>query len=290
LKFFGTNEKNYDNAIALLNEKQNEISEKTNKNNGDIVAFGLDFKNYKSSINEQFNEVWDFVKHMNSDIVEFKKWKEEQNKEEIATKEVKKELPDTLTCKEVADSLTGFVYLDQTSLKYYLYENNILDLKINRIRNTYRISDNFSNSDSEIKKYIHVSDGIITFDKDILDYFMNNSSRLQDSISRYVRKQKQFNESKQHLSEVEIKNFQTEIGIICGTSANGSYDKKKWSLIYKIYEKDHPNFWNDHKKYVDKYMEEHPNTQYKPTMITYLVKEVGDGDVLLKIACELFVK
>ena len=38
----------------------------------------------------------------------------------------------------------------------------------------------------------------------------------------------------------------------------------------------------------EKYLEEHPYYKYA-TQITYLVQEVGDGDVLLKIDCELFV-
>ena len=35
-------------------------------------------------------------------------------------------------------------------------------------------------------------------------------------------------------------------------------------------------------------MLEHPNEK-RPTVIAYLVQQCGDGDVLLRIACELFV-
>lgn len=42
--------------------------------------------------------------------------------------------------------------------------------------------------------------------------------------------------------------------------------------------------------WTEKFLQEHPNYKYdKPSRIMYLVKEAGDGDVLLKIACELFV-
>lgn len=78
---FGTKEKNYDTEIALLNEKQNELSEKTNKNNSDVIALGLDFTGLKSSVGEEFNKVWDFVKHMNSDLAEFKAWKSTRTRE-----------------------------------------------------------------------------------------------------------------------------------------------------------------------------------------------------------------
>ena len=284
--------KNYDTEIALLNERQNELSEKTDKNKSEIISFGMDFSNFKSSISKDFKEVWDFIEHMNSDMAEFKKWKEEQTQENVKTEKAKSLLPETLTYKEICELLDGFVYLDQTSFKYYLYENGILDLKINRIRNTYKISENFGNSTSEIKQYIHVTDGAITFDNGVLDFLIKNSSDLQNSIDRYIRKQKQFNESKQHLSEVEIKNFQKEIGIICGVDSGESrnYNPKKWGMIYKRYEVDHKDWLKKYDLWADKFLQEHPNYKYdKPSRVMYLVQEVGDGDVLLKIACELFV-
>ena len=285
---FGTKEKNYDTEIALLNKKQNELTEKTDKNNNDVVALGIDFTEWKTAIGEEFSNIWDFVHHINSELEEFKQWKEEQSIEIKATEKAKSELPDTLTYKEICDSLDGFNYLDQTSFKYYLYENGILDLKINRVRNTYKISDNFGNLNSEIKKYIHVTDGVITFSKDVLEFLVNNSQDLQNSIDRYIRKQKQFNESKQHLSEVEIKNFQKEIGQICGVG--DKYDKNKWKMIYKRYEDDHKDWLKKYDLWTEKFLQEHPNYKYdKPSRIMYLVKEAGDGDVLLKIACELFV-
>lgn len=289
---FGTKEKNYDTEIALLNEKQNELSEKTDKNNCDVIALGMDFTDLKSSIGDELNKVWDFVRHMNSDMAEFKKWKEEQTQENKAIEKAKSILPDTLTYEEISKSLQGFTYLDSTSFKYYLYENGILDLKINRIRNTYKISVKFNDSTSAIKQYIHVTDGVITFDKNVLEFLVNNSQDLQNSIDRYIRKQKQFNESKQHLSEVEIKNFQKEIGIICGVDNGESknYNPKKWGMIYKRYEVDHKDWLKKYDLWAENFLQEHPNYKYdKPSRIMYLVQEVGDGDVLLKIACELFV-
>lgn len=285
---FGTKEKNYDTEIALLNEKQNELSEKANKNNSDVIALGIDFADFKSSINKQFNDVLEDYKRAISKISELEKWKEDHEHENKATEKAKSVLPDTLTYEEVSKTLQGFTYLDSTSFKYYLYENGILDLKINRIRNTYKISEHFNDSTPAIKKYIHVTDGVITFDKDVLEFLINNSQDLQSSIDRYIRKQKQFNESKQHLSESEIKNFQKEIGIICGVGEK--YDSNKWKMIYKRYEVDHKDWLKKYELWTDKFLQDHPNYKYdKPSRIMYLVKEVGDGDVLLKIACELFV-
>ena len=164
------NEKDYDAEIALLNKRQNELSVKTDENKSEVISLGIDFGEYKEFIGNQFNEVWDFMKSLNSDLSEFKKWKEEQKQEIVSTKKAKTELPNTLTYKEVCQSLNGFSYLDVTSFKYYLYENGILDLKINPIRNTYRISSDYDNSTSELKQYIHITDCVITFDKGILDY------------------------------------------------------------------------------------------------------------------------
>ena len=63
---FGTKEKNYDTEIALLseqqallNEKQNTLSERTDKNNSDVIALGLDFTDLKSSVGEEINKVWE---------------------------------------------------------------------------------------------------------------------------------------------------------------------------------------------------------------------------------------
>lgn len=288
---FGTKEKNYDNEIALINQKQNELAKITDKNKSDVVALGLDFSEYKETIGNQLNEVWNFMKDINSDLAEFKKWKEEQHQEAKSIRKAKEELPDTLTYKEVCQSLNGFNYLDVTSFKYYLYDNGILDLKINPIRNTYRISSDYDNSTSELKQYIHITDGVITFDKGILDYLVKNSEEIQNSINKYYRKQNQFKESKQHLSTLEVKNYQDEIGNICGVDRNGKkYDASKWAAIYKRYEAEHNNWLNKYYKWVDQFLKDNPNYQYdKPSRVQYLVQEVGDGDVLLKIACELFV-
>ena len=58
---FGTKEKNYDNEIALINQKQNELAKITDKNKSDVVALGLDFSEYKETIGNQLNEVWNFM-------------------------------------------------------------------------------------------------------------------------------------------------------------------------------------------------------------------------------------
>ena len=83
------NEKDYDAEIALLNKRQNELSVKTDENKSEVISLGIDFGEYKEFIGNQFNEVWDFMKSLNSDLSDFKKWKEEQKQEIDSTKKAK---------------------------------------------------------------------------------------------------------------------------------------------------------------------------------------------------------
>lgn len=297
LGLFGNKDKTYDNELILLNKKYDEVSAGIDKCNNDNVALGMAFDNYKqelandkTSILSQIGDIWEFVHNLNADIIKFNQWKEEQDKEIEATQKAKDVMPDNLTYKEVCKSLKEFRYLSTASFKYFLYECGILDMKINQIHNTYRLSENFSTSNAEVKKYIHTTNGVVTFDKNILEYFMENSNELQASIDRYVKKQKQFNESKERISMKRVKNYQAEIGKICGIDdGNGKkYNVDNWEILYKRYGVDHKDWLEKYYLWKPQYLSEHPELKYA-TRLTYIVKECGDGDVLLKIACELFV-
>lgn len=286
-------ERNYDTEIASLTERQNELSMVLDKSNNDILAFSANFDKHKEEIKDEFNEVWEFVKHLNNDFAEFKKWKIEHDNEKTATEKAKTTLPDTLTYKEVCKALKDFRYLHTSSFKYYLYERGILDLKINPIHNSYRISESYDSSEADVKKYINITNGVITFNKDVLEYFMKNPKELQESLDRYTRKQKQYSESKRSLSEAQVINYREEIGRICGIdNDNGNkYDQTKWGLVYGRYGIDHKNWVDKYKLWAEKRIKEQPHRykKYDPTRLEYLVEVCGDGDVLLKIACELFV-
>lgn len=289
--------KDYETEIALLNERQNEISQQTDRNKSDIISFSLDLSNYKKSVGSDITEIFEYIKSLNLKVSELEKWKEEQNKESIATETAKTILPDTLTYKEVCQSLKDFTYLTTTTFKYYLYECGIMDLKINPIHNSFRISENFGKSDSELKKYIHTTDDAITFDKEVLEYLMSNPNGLQDSIDRYIRKQKQFNESKKTINTKKARNYIDEIHYICGLSANGNYNGEKYGAIYQEYSKVKQNWYDEFKKYETDWLNSHPeydknskhNKEYPLTRLKYIISTLNDGDVLLRIACELFV-
>lgn len=273
--------KNYDNEIMELNNKTNELSKATDKNKSDIILFANDVTELKETMNDLLTRYND----MSKEYYEMKKLIDDLKNEQKHEIEIKEQNVGILTCADVCNKL-GLKNLTQTNLKYYLYELGLLSLNINKHLNTYKAVPDYKKINSEIGKYMHVSGRVITFDKEALGYFNDHNDQLKESVERYLRRQSQFKESKQHLSEIQVNNYQKEINRICGVK--DSFDKDKWAKIYGIYKKSHPNFWNDHKKYVDEFLKENPNGK-KPTMVTYLVQKVGDGDVLLKIACELFV-
>ena len=275
------NEKDYDAEIMELNNKTNELSKETDKNKSDIILFGNDVAELK----ETMNNLLDGYKNISKEYYEMKKIMEDLKNDQKHEIEIKKQKSDILTCGDVCKKI-ALKNLNHTSLKYFLYELGLLKLNINKHLNTYAVVSDYEKVNSEVGQYMHVSGRVITFDKEVLNYFNEHANQLKESIERYLKKQTQFKESKKHLSKIQVNNYQKEINKICGVS--DSYDKEKWAKIYGIYKKYHPNFWNEHNKYVEKFLKENPNEK-KPTMITYLVQEVGDGDVLLKIACELFV-
>ena len=278
---FGTKEKNYDNEIMELNNKTSELSKATDKNKSDIILFGNDVTKLK----EEMKYFLEQYKVMSREHSEMKKLLEDFKNDQKLEIEITKQKSGILTCGDICKKI-ALKNLNQTSLKYFLYELGLLKLNINKHLNTYAVVSDYEKVNSEVGQYMHVSGRVITFDKEVLNYFNEHTNQLKESIERYLRKQTQFKESKKHLSKIQVNNYQKEINKICGVS--DSYDKEKWAKIYGIYKKYHPNFWNEHNKYVEKFLKENPNEK-KPTMITYLVQEVGDGDVLLKIACELFV-
>ena len=209
------------------------------------------------------------------------------NLKEDAKKEIEiKDTTDMMTCADICDQLTDVKYLNPTSLKYYLYELGLLTLSINKRLNTYKAVSNYKDISTDISQYMHVKGRVITFDKDAIEYFKKHLNDLRESANKYTRKLEQFSKSKDNIDTLQVKNYEDEIKSICGIGNN--FDKSKWSKIYNIYKKNHPNFWNEHKKYADTYMLEHPNEK-RPTVIAYLVQQCGDGDILLRIACELFV-
>ena len=184
-------------------------------------------------------------------------------------------------CKEV--NIPGF---SRTNIKFYLFEHGIYDMRINEYRNTYFIKPKFDEkTDSELVKFIHVSKKKITFSKDIIDYFKENEKEVKESISRYIRKEKEYRFARKNVSIKMVQNYKEEVSRICGFDS-----PDKWTPLYKEFSKSIPNFYNDFEKARTEYREKCPNAKYDLSKLKYVVEYMQQGNLLLKIACQLYVK
>lgn len=281
MRFFKDKEENLELRVKALDIRCQENTNQCKETASIVMAF-------EGEKDKMRSDIIDIYKNIGQLFDEIANIKQEVKMEDQSVKVTREILPDTLTCKDVSSGLNGFQYLNQTSFRYYLYENDILDMRINKTKNTYKLSEKFDSSNAEIKKYIHVTDGAITFDKDVLQFLILHAKELQDSIDRYERKQKQIAKSKKKLAQIEYQNYKKEICRICGTG--DKYDKDKWANIYSVYGKYNPNYVKHFEIYASKFKEENPNAKYPATKVQYIVNECNDGDVLLKIACELYVE
>lgn len=175
--------------------------------------------------------------------------------------------------------------LDVTKVKYFLYRKGIYDIKINEFRDSYFLKSSFDNdTDKELLSFIHTNGKKITFSKDIIEYFNKNNDEVIDSIASYDAKNNQYKVSRKNVAAKQIQNYKEEIKNICGSDSPA-----RWIEIYKEFSKTFPTFYKDHKRYAEKYAEEHPNAKYTFPKIDYVVKVMQQGNILLKIACHLYV-
>lgn len=178
-----------------------------------------------------------------------------------------------------------FSGLDVTKVKFFLYRKGIYDIKINEFRDSYFLKSSFGDdTDKELLSFIHTNGKKVTFSKDIVEYFHKNNDEVVESIASYEAKKNQYKTSRKNVAAKQIKNYRDEIKNICGTDSPA-----RWIEIYKEFSKSFPTFYEDHKKYAEKYAEEHPNAKYEFPKLGYVVEVMQQGNVLLKIACHLYV-
>lgn len=182
--------------------------------------------------------------------------------------------------------------LNQTELKYYLYEEGLLAMTFNPMavnsRINYRISEEYNSMDHIFKNYIHIdSPSKFSFDPEIIPLLLENIQKIRESLERNKRRKKRFDEAKKSLLKKESNNYRSEINKICGTSKNDDYSKKKYGKLYKQY-----SITIGCKSLFDEYNkiknEKYMNDKYY-SLLRYIIEERHHGDILLKIACELFV-
>lgn len=283
---------NMDDELATLKKEVSELKRMAEQNSFDVVSFGSRLNSYESGNKETIRQLNHDIELLQSDILKLEKEREEVRKEEERIGAAKSAMPNKLTYKEVC-ALVGMSYFNETTFKYYLFEQGLLDMKINKIRNTYRIAANYDSQNNEIKKYISICSNkgdvkVFMFDPGIVNYLKRRKNELNKSIFLYRRKSQEFITTREKLENTEMENFRLEVNRICGTGY--SYDANKWAAIYHKYEIDHPEFEKSYNAYARLYQEEHPNVKYPLSKIKYLVNVCRDGDVILRIACELFVK
>lgn len=195
-----------------------------------------------------------------------------------------------LSSKEVAEKI-GIPGLNGTTLKYFLYEEKILDLNFNQkscsSRASYKISSEYELINHEIKKFIHIETPThFSFDKEVVDFLIDCKDKIYESIERNKRRRKRYEEAKESLLKKESDACKNEINKICGISKNNNYVGAKYGKLYDVYAKTVCK--TIHSDY-DKYLSVHNLTKDKFTKLKYIIYIRKHGDILLRLACELFV-
>lgn len=293
-------------------EQINAVSERINKVESDVA----DIIKTNLHIDERFNNTNEQQKKLYEDNIEMRKALiyltnnqkklEEQLKEVLSAKKsivsesksenaAKNKFPGELSIEEICKHLK-ISKLDATAFRFYLHDIGIMAIKINKYRNTYSLVDNYDSLECELKQYIHIHNSrTIMFLKESFEYFDLHKDEIVDSVEKYYRQLDQFNKSKEIINSTKSKGYKDEIHKICGIK--GNYDEKKWSVIYRECSKIKPNWFNIFKKYESEWLESHPeydknskhNKEFPLTRFKYIIEAFNDGDILLRIACELFV-
>lgn len=287
-------------VTELIEVNGNKIKE-ANKQEIDIVKLALqrDVMQYKSSVDnyqktsdEEFYKINDSIRILLERISVLEKSKSDDidlsTNETMDIENEDKEAkiitsPDDISnihalCRSIA--ITGF---NQTLVKYFLFENGIMNMNIHELRNTYSFKvqpDEYTNM--ELYNLIYRKKGSLIFRKGFITYCIDHKEEILKSVERYRIKQEQYKTSKKKIASKNIKNYQNEINEICGVS--GNYDKEKWGAIYTIFKQDFPMLDED----VEKYRVSHPLDRYPITKVKYIVSVMEQGNYLLKIACDLF--
>lgn len=283
----------WDRNNTELMERVKKTEVKSENNTGEILAIRQDIEINDLRYTEDIKRLFQEVNELKKQLFE----RENEKNEEIDVFQTESEMvsqnPSILTCVEIARCLNPeFPNLDQTAFRYYLYEKGVLNLIINREKNGYSLKDDSELSENELTFYLckkpTKSGKRVTyaFSKDILTYLKSDSENLKLSINRYLKKRKQYKKSKEKLNTLQVENYKKELQDLCGIK--DKYDSKKWGMVYAKYDSVNTNWRKDYEDYYS-LMVKQTNGKFKPTKLTYIIQECKDGDVLLRIACELFV-
>lgn len=252
----------------------------------EVNRLHLDLDNYRNKSDEDTIKINNVIENLLKRISILEKQKKDESEINVANNtELSKSQSDDILdirtlCREL--NISGF---GTTNVKYYLFEHGIYNMKINECKNSYSIKPKFDkNADKELVGYIHINKKKITFSRKIIDYFRRNETLVKESICRYDKKNKEYKIAKKNVSTKMVQNYREEIKRICGLNS-----PEKWIPLYNEFSKTFPNFYKDFEKAKKEYREKHPTVEHDLTKIAYVVEDMQQGDVLLKIACQLYV-
>lgn len=268
---------------GLIQRRVNEV-ETNSKDGMELIMkkFQLDLQNYKRERLKENKEINELILNLTEKIRLLESQKNDNSVVRLKNSEIEASQSDDLLgvrelCRNV--NISGF---DQTKLKYYLYENGIYDMKINEYRDAYFLKSEYGeNTNRELAKYIHTDGKNITFSKNIIKYLLEQKENILLSIAKYDAKKRQYKISKKNVATKQVQNYKEEVKNICGTDSYA-----KWMPMYKIFTKTFPSFYNDYEKYLK---EHYDGDKSKFSKVRYVVEIMQQGNLLLKIACELYV-
>jgi hypothetical protein len=278
--------------MGLFNGKEvNELVTKTGENTNEIIAVKRDIEKntceiesikieYEKRFKLLSDEILKIRNVSNDKIAVFEKERDEAKialQEELESQKIKGE---NLTFHDVCN-IANISGLKTADLKFYLCENDIMSMNINKAKNSFSLKINsVDDLHSELMNYLVIHKGKLLFKQNIVEYIEKYRQNIIDSIDRYHAKQEQYKKSAKNLASRNVENYKEEIKMICGTDTN-----VKWNAIYKIFSNTYKTFYNDWNKYKT---EHHVDGRYDIPMVDYVVSIMGEGNYLLKIACDLY--
>lgn len=248
-------------------------------------ALKRDISELDLNTNKKFKEVDDRILILTQVIENLQKGQKATDKITVNNPDVDKPIDGDITdihilCRTI--NIKGFY---PTQVKYFLFDNGILDLNIHETKNTFSSKPIFDETTNmELAKTVHWDNKRITFTNEFVTYCSNHKEDVLRCIEKYANKQRQYKESKKKLESKNVKNYNNEIDRICGIGLDYDENKYKWAAIYKVFKMDFPTFEDD----IAKYRKEHSDSKYPITKVKYVVSVMGEGNYLLKIACDLF--
>lgn len=283
--------------MGLFNGKEvNELVVKTKENTNDIMAVRRDIEsnryeieNFKVQQEEKMQLLMDEILNIKNNysnkvrLIEDEKDSLKNELDEIMSlQKIKK---DKLTILDVC-KYPDVINIKTAEFKYYLYKNGVMNMTINKERNSFTLNiDGLDKVNSELKEHFLIVENKLLFNNTILEYIKKYEKEILESVNQYNAKQGQYKTSKKKLESRNVGNYQDEINKICSPDGIYENNKDKWKAIYKIFMIKYPsifNEWNNFKETTES------DKTHKSSLVHYVVTEKGEGNYLLKIACDLF--